>query len=380
MQDRELVTAIVAGDPAGLAEAYDRYAAPLYAYCRLMLPDPAPLDSADGAVQDTFVVATSRLQGLRDPNGLRAWLHAVARNECLRRLGTAGGAAGFAGRLDQDGPASAVTPPAELREQVVAACADATPAGRAYRVSVAHRAEPFDRSGFPKPIVPRGPRWWQEIRRHPRVAAGVAAAAAAVVVAGIVAIAMIGSPHRTPATTLAVGGLVPGSAASSQVSGSAGASSPGHRAANAKGTPTPSLPGNGSKPTRGTASPQAKPSTRVPSSSPSASTSRSASPSPSPSRGTLHATPTKLVLSAVKGKAATGTFLLAAVGGRVSDYVIKVPAGVAAKVTLAPASGSLKADGSVTVTVTVKSLVALRTKVTVNPGALVITVVFTIKA
>src|SRR5260370_659475 len=37
MRDSEVVAAIVAGDPDGLAEAYDRYAAPLYAYCRSLL-------------------------------------------------------------------------------------------------------------------------------------------------------------------------------------------------------------------------------------------------------------------------------------------------------------------------------------------------------
>jgi RNA polymerase sigma factor (sigma-70 family) len=83
MDDREVVAAIVAGDPAGLGEAYDRYASPLYAYCRSMLREPA--DAAD-VVQDTFVTAVSKLHGLRDPDKLRAWLYAVARHECLRRL------------------------------------------------------------------------------------------------------------------------------------------------------------------------------------------------------------------------------------------------------------------------------------------------------
>jgi DNA-directed RNA polymerase specialized sigma24 family protein len=389
MQDRELVAAIAAGDPGGLAEAYDRYAAPLYAYCRFTLPDSAPPDDAAGAIRDTFIIATGRVQGLRDPDQLRAWLHAVARNECLRRLG-GDGAAGLAGRAgppDPDGPVPAVTPPAELREQVLTACADSTPTGRANRASVTHRAEPFGPSGFPKPIVPRGPRWWQEVRRHPRAAVGVASVAAAVLVAGIVAVAMSGSSPRAPAATLALGGGVPGSVVSSRAPGSAGASSPGHRAADAKDTPTAPVPGNGSKPARGTASAQAKPSARAASSSsPSASTSPSPSaspfpsPSPSPSKGTLAVTRTKLALSAVKGKAARGTFRLAAVGGPVSDYVIKVPAGVAGKVTVAPASGSLAAGGLVTVTVTVKSLVALDTKVTAEPGGLVITVAFSIKA
>jgi RNA polymerase sigma factor (sigma-70 family) len=81
MHDNEVVAHIVAGDPDGLAEAYDRYADPLYKYCRAMLSDPG---DAAGAVQDTFVVAAARLGGLRDPEQLRAWLYAVAHYECLR--------------------------------------------------------------------------------------------------------------------------------------------------------------------------------------------------------------------------------------------------------------------------------------------------------
>ena len=83
MEDPEVVAAIVAGDPAGLAAAYDRYAMPLYSYCRSLLREPA--DAAD-AVQDTFLVATAKLRDLRDRARLRSWLYAVARNECLRRL------------------------------------------------------------------------------------------------------------------------------------------------------------------------------------------------------------------------------------------------------------------------------------------------------
>src|SRR5215471_4714461 len=83
MRDSEVVASIVAGDADGLAEAYDRYADALYGYCHSLLPEPA--DAAD-AVQDTFVIAASRLSGLRNPELLRPWLYAVARNECLRRL------------------------------------------------------------------------------------------------------------------------------------------------------------------------------------------------------------------------------------------------------------------------------------------------------
>jgi RNA polymerase sigma factor (sigma-70 family) len=83
VQDGEIVAAIVAGEPSGLAAAYDNYAPALYAYCRMLLGEPA--DAAE-AVQDTFVVATAKLGGLSEPDQLRPWLYAVARNECFRRL------------------------------------------------------------------------------------------------------------------------------------------------------------------------------------------------------------------------------------------------------------------------------------------------------
>lgn len=47
MKDREIIAAIVAGDPAGLAGVYDKYAESLYGYCRWMLggPDCPPTPS-----------------------------------------------------------------------------------------------------------------------------------------------------------------------------------------------------------------------------------------------------------------------------------------------------------------------------------------------
>ena len=55
--DREVVAAITAGDPAGIAMAYDRYAAALYGYCHWMLRDSA---DAAASLQDTFVIAAAR--------------------------------------------------------------------------------------------------------------------------------------------------------------------------------------------------------------------------------------------------------------------------------------------------------------------------------
>ncbi len=130
MRDREIVAAIVAGDPAGLAAAYDGYAAVLHAYCRSLLAEPA--DAAD-AVQDTFVIAAAKLVDLRDPDRLRPWLYAVARNECYRRLRSR---ARFAS-LDEAGEVTgtAASEPrsvdqAALREIVTSAVAALNPGDR----------------------------------------------------------------------------------------------------------------------------------------------------------------------------------------------------------------------------------------------------------
>jgi RNA polymerase sigma factor (sigma-70 family) len=133
MRDREIVAAIVAGDPDGLAAAYDSYAAVLHAYCRSLLREPA--DAAD-AVQDTFVIAAAKLGDLRDPDRLRPWLYAVARNECHRRLRAQARVA----PLDEAGDdvsdvsdttdASSGAGHAELRELVTAALAGLNPGDR----------------------------------------------------------------------------------------------------------------------------------------------------------------------------------------------------------------------------------------------------------
>ena len=85
MDDGEVVAAIAAGDPGGLAAAYDTYAAPLYGYCRWMLRDPG---QAAEVLRETFAVAAAKLGG-KDAGQLRAWLYATARDDCYRRLRTA---------------------------------------------------------------------------------------------------------------------------------------------------------------------------------------------------------------------------------------------------------------------------------------------------
>ena len=60
--------------------AYDEYADLIYAYCRAMLGDPE--ETAD-AVQGTFVNAAANAHRLHDASKLRAWLFALARNQCM---------------------------------------------------------------------------------------------------------------------------------------------------------------------------------------------------------------------------------------------------------------------------------------------------------
>jgi RNA polymerase sigma factor (sigma-70 family) len=125
MDDRQIVAAIVAGDLAGLAAAYDQYAESLYGYCHWMLNEPA--DAAD-AVQDTFVVAAARLGGLRDPRKLHPWLYAVARNECHRRLRAT--EAGLDEAADASADPGDDSDRAELRRQVRSAVSGLAPGER----------------------------------------------------------------------------------------------------------------------------------------------------------------------------------------------------------------------------------------------------------
>jgi hypothetical protein len=89
--------------------------------------------------------------------------------------------------------------------------------------------------------------------------------------------------------------------------------------------------------------------------------------------------PDTLAITSTGGKAASGKFVLSAVGGPVGHYAIKVTAGLGGKMTVAPATGSLADGGSVTVTVTVTSKTALNTYVTVDPGGITVRVLLGIK-
>jgi len=70
-----------AGDRRAIAGIYDRYADRLYNFCVGMLADR---DAAADCVQEVFCTAAAGLGQLHDPDKLRPWLYAIARNEALR--------------------------------------------------------------------------------------------------------------------------------------------------------------------------------------------------------------------------------------------------------------------------------------------------------
>jgi len=366
MQDRAVVAAVIAGDTDGFGAAYDRYAVSLYARCHAVLPE----SEAAEAVLDTFVVAAAKLTGLRDPDRLGPWLHAVARNECLRRLGT-GGEIPAPG--DQGAEPPELSLPPGFRGRVLTACADNSPSGRAHRMSVVHRAGAFGVAGFPRAAGPAGPSWWRRVRRHPGAVATVAVVAALAVTAGITVAMTAGASHRPQASGPGLGGGVHALAASTAPGATSGATSPARTAPAPAPTSPTAVPAVPAVPAGATsAGPSPRPSTPAPSASPSTGT-----PSSSPAQGHLLEAPGQLVLTSVSGKPVSGAFVLTAAGGPVLYYTVR--AAMPGRVTVAPAGGTLQQGGTVRVTVTVTSTVALTTQVTVIPGNLTVTVVYKLK-
>jgi hypothetical protein len=81
------------------------------------------------------------------------------------------------------------------------------------------------------------------------------------------------------------------------------------------------------------------------------------------------------MLTSKPGQPASGFFVLTAANGPVAQYTVRLAAG-GAKVSVAPASGSLALNGFVQVTVTVTSKTALAAQIVVEPGNLSVTVVY----
>jgi RNA polymerase sigma factor (sigma-70 family) len=83
VSDADLVHASIAGDRDAFASIYDRYADRLHDFCVGMLRDR---DAASDCVQNVFVKAAQTMSRLREPDRLRSWLYAIARNEAIKTI------------------------------------------------------------------------------------------------------------------------------------------------------------------------------------------------------------------------------------------------------------------------------------------------------
>jgi RNA polymerase sigma factor (sigma-70 family) len=121
---------LTALEDTDIAATFDQYSQVLHAYCLSQLGEHA---KAGDVVQDTFIIASSKASGLSQPDRLRAWLFAVARNECHRRLQADVPSASLyeaAEAMDDTGQLSAITEQAEVRALVRAALAGLDPVDR----------------------------------------------------------------------------------------------------------------------------------------------------------------------------------------------------------------------------------------------------------
>jgi DNA-directed RNA polymerase specialized sigma24 family protein len=89
--DARLVAGARAGEVEALAVLLERYRPSLYAAALALVRDR---DAAADLVQETYAVAVARLAGLRDPDAVGGWLHAVLRNAARMQLRRAPSCAG----------------------------------------------------------------------------------------------------------------------------------------------------------------------------------------------------------------------------------------------------------------------------------------------
>lgn len=358
MDEAEVVASIVAGDLATLAEVLDVHVAPLFSFCRSMLPE----DEAADAVENTFVIARVKLDGLRAPDRLGAWLQTVARGECFRRLIARGELPpAFIGDVPD-----AVTP-AGLRGKILKVCTDDTATARAHRMSVAHQAGQFGHDGFPKPVViPKPGRKSGAATPGPVAGSGskliLAVTGGVVTVAVVIALALALRSHPSHTTAAGQAGLggvtVPTSASGSGTqpgeSPTAHASLRASHASSAAAITPAAAPVTIASPTAAGSSPARSPSPRP------------TKPSPTPS-GTLHLSTNYIALVSVLGRAATRTITITAVGGPIAQFSISI-SGPGGNLTVTPQSGSLAAGQELFITVTGHARTSFTATLTFSPG------------
>ncbi len=83
VSDRELVVRCLGGDPSAFGLIVDKYWPQTIRVMRSILADT---DAAEDATQEAFIAAHRRLEELREPDKLAAWLGAIARNVARKHL------------------------------------------------------------------------------------------------------------------------------------------------------------------------------------------------------------------------------------------------------------------------------------------------------
>jgi RNA polymerase sigma factor (sigma-70 family) len=83
LSDEELARAAQNGDATSLGFLLEQHRAPLYALASHIFGHGA---QAPDAVQDTFLIALSNFDRLRDPAAVGGWLRGITRNVCLMQL------------------------------------------------------------------------------------------------------------------------------------------------------------------------------------------------------------------------------------------------------------------------------------------------------
>jgi RNA polymerase sigma factor (sigma-70 family) len=82
-EDAELVVAVRDTNEQAFADLYDRYSDRIHDFCHSILRDR---HEAGDAMQQTFLMAIENIGKLREPEKLKAWLYAIAKNDCYRRI------------------------------------------------------------------------------------------------------------------------------------------------------------------------------------------------------------------------------------------------------------------------------------------------------
>ncbi len=150
MTDRDLLHALRSSrvrPSEAYARLFDAYGEELYDLCWRAVGD---IDLAQTVLRDTFIVTRAHIDRLPNVCRFRSWLFAVAEAECARHLRVI-----EADRAVATSETEVPRPP-YMRVRVLSGVTGPDLSG--YRAHIAHRADAFDRQGFPVPASARLPR------------------------------------------------------------------------------------------------------------------------------------------------------------------------------------------------------------------------------